>query len=680
MNKNRGFAVIYVLFIIFIFFAFGTAVSYISLKFIEKNDIILIKQQAFYIAESGIELAKNKLKKDPLWNTGFTNSGFTDISGETIGYFTVIIDSSLYPINKIISVGYYKNYIDTIILTYTAETGNHDMFNCLILADSGVSIDSTGSVNDGKIHSNSTLNTSSIITYTNITFSSVALGDTHISKLTYDTFGYYTEAAAAGQSFSGYKEFLEGSVSSGIWYVNGDVTIGGVRWWNKSYKRRMKLRITNNNTWWITLPSGYSVNYSIDTNSLINSGMLRPDLNDLRVVRYNTATGVYTELNRVYIDRPDMAGLWFRTMDTIASSLFRENYYIYYNNPAAGAPPANPNNVFIVYDDFSINSLGNYHNGRHLNLHGAGQEFMIYDNVNLRLRCNTGDNNGAGILTTGLNEQNVLVQCDIGIQGVFPTNGTSALSTKWRNRNNNTLAHISNGDYASPQIGTDGDRNSDIVDPPGNFYIPADGSTHTLKYASGEICEWFGNSWSNYYFWVDNILHASSTWNNIESWESGEIAVEFAQQIGWMDNLFVRRFISPEPSVTLRQEGNTTINGTLCATGDIIIVGTNDITINNSIDTYPALLTNNNIYFNGTNSAEPNRPYIEGIIFADKNIYIDNIRMTGSIYGQNVQTNGNISISYNTNPASNPYLNPPPYFKYPISGITVLKWLNNRFY
>lgn len=677
MNQNKGFAIIYVLILIFIFFALGISISFISLKLIEKSDVIAIKQQTFYIAEAGAEFAKHKIKTDPLWNVGFSNVQFADISGETIGYYNVIIDSSSYPVYKIISNGFYKNFCDTIILSYSAIAGNQDMFNYLILTDSDANIGLTGFVSDGNLHSNTSLNTSSAIVYSGVSFTSVDSGDTLITRIDFDTNGYATEASALGHFVSGYKEFLEGTTSSGVWYVNGDVTIGGIRWWNKSYTRRIKLRITNNNTWWVTLPSDYSVNLDLDTNSLITQGLLRADLNDLRLVRYNSGTGVYTELDRVYIHRPDMKGIWFRIIDTISASSYLENYYIYYNNPSAVAAPSNTDNVFIIYDDFSINSLANYHNGRHLDLHGAGQEPMIYDNINFRLRCNTGDNSDAGIRTPAVNEKNVLIQCDIGVSGVYPDNGTSALSTKWRNKNNNTLAHISNGTYASPQIGTDGARNGDISDPAGNFYIPADGSSQTLKYASGEICNWAGFSWSDYYFWVNNVLRASETWSTVQSDESGQVAVEFAQQIAWMDNLVVRKFISPEPSITISPEGNTVINGTICATGDIIIVGSNGITVNNSIDSYPALLTKNNIFFNGTNPSNPNRPYIEGIIYAKNNIYIDNIRILGSIYAQSVYSTGNVNITYNTNPAANPFLNPPPYFQTLVSNASVIKWINN---
>jgi len=121
-------------------------------------------------------------------------------------------------------------------------------------------------------------------------------------------------------------------------------------------------------------------------------------------------------------------------------------------------------------------------------------------------------------------------------------------------------------------------------------------------------------------------------------------------------------------------EGNTSINGTVCATGDIMVVGTNSISINNSFDTYPALLTKSNIYFNGVNPSNPNRPYIEGIIFANQNIYIDNLNLLGSVYGNNIYISGNLNFQYNTAAASNPYLNVPPYFQTAAAGISILKW------
>jgi hypothetical protein len=550
------------------------------------------------------------------------------------------------------------------------------MFNNVIFSDSSTLLELTGKIEKGNIHSNDSISTSPLINFNSVTYSSVSLGDSPVLFLDFDTVGYYNEAVSQSHYINSDTGFYSGINYTGNWYINGDVTIGGAEWWNKNYKRRIRLEIINNNIDNVPLTTGYSINIDLDTNSLISAGLVQPDLSDLRVVKYDPITRTSTEIDRVYVHRPDLKGLWFAITQNIWSGDISRDYYIYYNNPSAANPPANFDNVFLVYDTFAINSLGNYNNGRHLDLHGGGTSFMNYDAVNQRLIFNTGDNRDAGIRTGGLNEQSVVVQVDIGVDAVYPTNGSFAIATKYQNKNNNVLAHISNGDYVSPGIGTDGTMNTDIVDPAGNFYFPADGSTHTLKFASGEIGRWWVWSWTNYYFWVDGVLRAEFTWSDIKSWNTGQVVVEAAQQQGWIDNLVVRKIIYPEPSVNIIQEGNTEIQGTICATGDIILVGTLKLKIDNIGDTYPSLITKSSIYFNGTKNSGSEMPDLIGLIYAGDTVDIDNIKLRGSIYAGKVITRNNVDITYEDNADKDPYINPPPYFNNTTGGFIPLIWMD----
>ncbi|HPP86681.1 MAG TPA: hypothetical protein PLM75_02325 [bacterium] len=359
-----------------------------------------------------------------------------------------------------------------------------------------------------NVHSNDTMIISPNAITNAVNFTSVDTGDSYVNITSFDTNGYRNEALPFGQAIAGNFAFLENTNYFNQWYISGDATIGGVPWWNKNYRRRFKLRVTNNNTQNVNVQSGYSVRLDLDTTSLINAGLLRADLRDLRVVRYNA--GIYTELHRVYMTNEADRGLWFRLQENIAAGNSIENYYVYYANPSAGIPPADSNQVFLWYDDFSVNSLATYNNGRHLDLHGAGTSFMSYDPVIRALYFDTGDNSDAGIRLNFIDEQNVLIQCDVAVNLTYPNSGTFALSTKYRTDNNNVLAHISNGVYNSPQIGTDGTRNGAIADPPGDFYFPDDGNFYTFTFASGESSR-IGPSRSDYFFWVNNILRASAT-------------------------------------------------------------------------------------------------------------------------------------------------------------------------
>jgi hypothetical protein len=49
--------------------------------------------------------------------------------------------------------------------------------------------------------------------------------------------------------------------------------------------------------------------------------------------------------------------VWFRTQAAISAATANGDYYLYYGNPSSGAPPADGNNIFDLYDDFNGGSL-----------------------------------------------------------------------------------------------------------------------------------------------------------------------------------------------------------------------------------------------------------------------------------------------------------------------------------
>jgi hypothetical protein len=125
-------------------------------------------------------------------------------------------------------------------------------------------------------------------------------------------------------------------------------------WWNTSWPYRRCVTVTNASAT-TPLPAGYSVSATIDHASLVTAGRSLDTGADVRVLYWNG--GGWLELDRV-VD-PSSAWnsgttvLWFKTQAIIPTSAVDANYYIYYCNAGAGAPPANPANIFELYDDFS---------------------------------------------------------------------------------------------------------------------------------------------------------------------------------------------------------------------------------------------------------------------------------------------------------------------------------------
>ncbi len=114
------------------------------------------------------------------------------------------------------------------------------------------------------------------------------------------------------------------------------------------YGYQIHLQVHNNSTTDV-LPSGYTVSYTLDTATLIPEQM-QDDCDDLRIT-YNG--GTEAELDRLVSGCNTATTLvLFRTQASIAASGLDTNYFLYYGNAGAGAPPSNPVNVFAFYDDF----------------------------------------------------------------------------------------------------------------------------------------------------------------------------------------------------------------------------------------------------------------------------------------------------------------------------------------
>jgi serine/threonine protein kinase len=143
----------------------------------------------------------------------------------------------------------------------------------------------------------------------------------------------------------------EPSVTLGVAEESGLFSVGGTPGWGY----RHGLFIDNDAA--DELPAGYSVRLVLDTESLVNDGKLLEDGDDLRVVWETGSTLV--ELDRV-AETPfnsDSTEVWFKTQAPIPGNGRGSNYSIYYGNPSAGAPPADPVNVYALWDDFDGDAL-----------------------------------------------------------------------------------------------------------------------------------------------------------------------------------------------------------------------------------------------------------------------------------------------------------------------------------
>lgn len=126
-------------------------------------------------------------------------------------------------------------------------------------------------------------------------------------------------------------------------------------WWSGAYTHRLGITIMTSDA----LPSGYSVSVTLNHSAMVSEGMSLASGNDVRIVQWNGST--WTELDRVLSvgsswNNP-ATKLYFRTQSSVGASSTDISYYAYYGNALAGAPPANADNVYNVFDDFSGGAL-----------------------------------------------------------------------------------------------------------------------------------------------------------------------------------------------------------------------------------------------------------------------------------------------------------------------------------
>jgi hypothetical protein len=118
-----------------------------------------------------------------------------------------------------------------------------------------------------------------------------------------------------------------------------------VAWWDSGYLFRRQLTVVNNTA--STLTTGYTVWAAMPTSSKI----IQADGDDLRIVFWNGAAYVELDRHLRYLNSVATEA-YFKTQADIAGNSADANYYIYYNNPSASNPPANPSNVYEYWQPF----------------------------------------------------------------------------------------------------------------------------------------------------------------------------------------------------------------------------------------------------------------------------------------------------------------------------------------
>jgi hypothetical protein len=316
-------------------------------------------------------------------------------------------------------------------------------------------------------------------------------------------------------------------------------------WWDDGFAYRTPLNVTTGPTPPINRYAGYSVQTTLDTAGLADAGKLRGDCNDARIARWSG--GTWTELDRHVVDCGSAeAEIWFRLQDDIADSSSDGSYWLYYGDPTAESGPEDRNEVYLYWDDFEGRPVDQTPPG--WTVQGGGPWHVVDDGGHRILRRKSGGVSGRQVIyVTGLEERDVLTQ----------TRLRTAAAASERNLG---LLHRGGGTGQSDLTGyrislrDDGATSreqSSFVNGSWSFinnpaYAWSTATWHTVTGATFE---------STIKQWVDGVLLDTETSTDVTSsgraglmaWQGADVNYDF-------DDFMARRYIEPEPTVTLGSE------------------------------------------------------------------------------------------------------------------------------
>ncbi|MEO0997949.1 MAG: hypothetical protein AAFX58_10550, partial [Pseudomonadota bacterium] len=392
-------------------------------------------------------------------------------------------------------------------------------------------------------------------------------------------------------------------------------------WWDPAYAFRQNVVVQTGPN----LPDkGYAA-YTLritgfDTASLIAAGEMRGDCRDLRVLFHDGAA--WQERPRHVLGCNGAAtDIRFQAGTALPAAAGDDNYYLYYGNPAAAAPsPLTTTNVYLWYDDALADRSGSYVRGRIDPWHGSGWDDSLVHDPSGYYRYSNGDNFTSGY-RRGVDERDVYIEAEFFHTDCFPINMTSGLVVRGIVQSGSGGSETSNHYYASNrgefptagcgnaagyghdgaimrnqrnQIAVGGTNPGDIV--PNQWRrqaLAAWGVNPTaLKFWDEDAAAaWAAPAFAG----PGNVLNAGTDATDVEG--RGFVAVMTAQDQARVRNVFVRRYVEPEPGLSvgpqqLRSTPELTVFKVLTTLSDPVGGTANPFNIPGAVVEYTIRVTN----------------------------------------------------------------------------------------
>jgi putative pyrroloquinoline-quinone binding quinoprotein/uncharacterized protein DUF2341 len=305
--------------------------------------------------------------------------------------------------------------------------------------------------------------------------------------------------------------------------------------------------------------NGYSAQITgFNTAALVTAGKMRSDCNDLRIARFAANTWTQLDLQVINCNTANTT-IWFKMQADVAANGSDASYSLFYGNANAPAPPANLNNVYLAYDNFDSDTLGQPPAG--WTVQGGGPWNVVADvgaNQVLRESNAAGNNRNLIHLTGVTTERDVLTQVDVrmttaaGLESTgCPVARVGGTTTANMTAYRSCLQFITIGALPNRRVSQLAYWNAGAFNTLQEPLYPwVDGTFYTVGGA-------FFGSPATLRTFVNGVLQAPSIVgnNNVTTAGSVGLFVYDGDPVNYdFDNFMARRYTEPEPTTALAAE------------------------------------------------------------------------------------------------------------------------------
>jgi len=305
--------------------------------------------------------------------------------------------------------------------------------------------------------------------------------------------------------------------------------------------------------------NGYSAQISgFNTAALVTAGKMRSDCNDLRIARF--AANTWTELDRQVINcNTASTTIWFKLQANIGANGTDASYSMFYGSANASAPPANLSNVYLAYDNFDSDTLGQPPAG--WTVQGGGPWNVVADvGANRVLRESNAVANNRNLIHVNsfANERDVLVQADVRMATLAgaestgcPVGRVGGTTTANMNAYRSCLQFVTVGANPNQRVSQLAYWNAGAFT---SLQEPLFAWNNATFYTVGGA---FFGSPATLRTFVNGVLQAPSVVGNANVAAAGSVGlfVYNGDPVNYdFDNFLARRYTEPEPTTAVAAE------------------------------------------------------------------------------------------------------------------------------